>query len=296
MEQKKINVIFTDVEKDNLYHLDNCETNFLPRKGEFVNLGGITYEVINTTYKVDVGENDGIWIHVKQIESQKYYLEQTGQYGPIIKKVYEECIPTILREKQMLENKVELLEEDLECIHMFLDKLGIPRTNVLSEIKTDKKYVKETEIYSIVGRVKQLKKLDEKYLQEIIPYCSEHFINFPLFEEGDYRPVLSIWQIPKGNTPSECCISYNNIKSLCFDFFSNLESNFICEIVDHLLFEERLLPCNMKDSFVIKIHPSGYVLDKGVKHNYSIIELLKVGSELLSYIKDNVNKITEDED
>jgi hypothetical protein len=48
---------------------------------------------------------------------------------------------------QMLHNKIELLEEDIECVHMFLDDKDIPR------------YEGETEAeYSIVGRIQLYKK------------------------------------------------------------------------------------------------------------------------------------------
>jgi len=43
----------------------------------------------------------------------------------------------------MLRNKIELLEEDLECPHMWLDDMGVPRGDDGGE-------------FSIVGRVKRL--------------------------------------------------------------------------------------------------------------------------------------------
>jgi hypothetical protein len=47
---------------------------------------------------------------------------------------------------QMLHNKIELLEEDIECVHMFLDDKDIPR------------YEEPGAEYSIVGRIKLYKK------------------------------------------------------------------------------------------------------------------------------------------
>ena len=35
----------------------------------------------------------------------------------------------------------------------------------------------------------------EKLIKDIIPYVDENFITFPLWEEGDYRPVLNFWFI-----------------------------------------------------------------------------------------------------
>lgn len=45
--------------------------------------------------------------------------------------------------KDMKDNKIELLKEDIECVHLFLDDLGIPRKD-------------EDDVYSIVGRIKRL--------------------------------------------------------------------------------------------------------------------------------------------
>lgn len=44
----------------------------------------------------------------------------------------------------MKDNKIELLEEDLECVHKYLDDLNIPRKN------------NRNKTYSIVGRIKKL--------------------------------------------------------------------------------------------------------------------------------------------
>lgn len=51
------------------------------------------------------------------------------------------------KEIQMLINKIELLNEDIECVHLYLDKLGVDRKE-------------NNETLSIVGRIK---KLVEKY-------------------------------------------------------------------------------------------------------------------------------------
>ena len=42
------------------------------------------------------------------------------------------------------DNKIMLLNEDLECVHLYLDDKGVPRQD------------DEGETYSIVGRIKQL--------------------------------------------------------------------------------------------------------------------------------------------
>lgn len=51
------------------------------------------------------------------------------------------------KEKEMLENKINLLEEDLEAVHMYLDDKLLPR----EDYKGRK--------YSIVGRIKRLEEL-----------------------------------------------------------------------------------------------------------------------------------------
>lgn len=48
----------------------------------------------------------------------------------------------------MLENKIELLEEDIFCVHKWLDELGVPRKEINGEYKGDN--------FSIIGRVKLL--------------------------------------------------------------------------------------------------------------------------------------------
>ena len=52
----------------------------------------------------------------------------------------------------MKSNEVILLEEDIWCVHKYLDGLSIPRTD------------NKKEIYSIVGRIKQL---ELKYLHQL---------------------------------------------------------------------------------------------------------------------------------
>ena len=56
-------------------------------------------------------------------------------------------------ESDMKDNKIMLLEEDLWCIHKYLDDLELPRTD------------KDGKEYSIVGRIKRL---EERYLKQIL--------------------------------------------------------------------------------------------------------------------------------
>ena len=50
------------------------------------------------------------------------------------------------------DNKIMLLEEDLWCVHKYLDDLELPRTD------------KDNKEYSIVGRIKRL---EERYLKQL---------------------------------------------------------------------------------------------------------------------------------
>jgi len=129
---------------------------------------------------------------------------------------------------------------------------------------------------------------EEQLFEKIIPYCSENFVTIPLWEEGDLRPNLNIWQVPQGNTPSDCYNSYNKIINSIYEFF--VDTGFDYEIEDDFSFEDRLLPCNMKNSFNIKIYQIGYILDEDIIPNYSIIELMKIAVDLLDYLKSEDRK------
>jgi len=52
----------------------------------------------------------------------------------------------------MKDNKIMLLEEDLWCVHKYLDDLELPRAD------------KDGKEYSIVGRIKRL---EERYLKQM---------------------------------------------------------------------------------------------------------------------------------
>lgn len=58
------------------------------------------------------------------------------------------------------DNKIMLLEEDLWCVHKYLDDLGLPRAD------------KDGKEYSIVGRIKRL---EERYLKQMSELETMHF-------------------------------------------------------------------------------------------------------------------------
>jgi hypothetical protein len=63
------------------------------------------------------------------------------------------------------QNKIMLLEEDIECVHLYLDDLELPR------------HSKDNKQYSIVGRIKQLQKRYLKELSEVENHYLQQFKN-----------------------------------------------------------------------------------------------------------------------
>lgn len=57
------------------------------------------------------------------------------------------------------DNIIELLKEDLECVHMYLDDLDLPQED------------SKGEIYSIVGRIKRL---EARYLKQMSDLETEY--------------------------------------------------------------------------------------------------------------------------
>ena len=71
---------------------------------------------------------------------------------------------TVVKQSDMdiKENQIELLKEDLEVVHMYLDDLGLPR-------KDD-----SGETYSIVGRIKQMRNLkSHSTIDSFIELCTD---------------------------------------------------------------------------------------------------------------------------
>lgn len=65
-------------------------------------------------------------------------------------------------EKETIKNMVELLKENIECVHMYLDDKQVPRQND-NGIE-----------YSIVGRIKILEASFHKQLSEL----ESHYLTF----------------------------------------------------------------------------------------------------------------------
>lgn len=59
---------------------------------------------------------------------------------------------------EMLKNQVQLLQEDIECVHMYLDDKHIPRKDYNGRE------------YSIIGRIKIFEESFQKQLSELESY------------------------------------------------------------------------------------------------------------------------------
>jgi hypothetical protein len=62
------------------------------------------------------------------------------------------------KKESIMENKIQLLQEDIECVHIYLDDKQVPR-------KDD-----NGREYSIVGRIKRLEANFQKQLSELESY------------------------------------------------------------------------------------------------------------------------------
>lgn len=110
----------------------------------------------------------------------------------------------------------------------------------------------------------------QEKINKLIPYISENFISYPLWEEGNYIPVVSFWAIVK-NKESLASIEktgsdiYDKGYELTFDKFNG----------HHVIYEFKLTPvwdyCENQSlgSFVVQ------------KQNWSIEEMLDIISEFL---------------
>ena len=90
---------------------------------------------------------------------------------------------------------------------------------------------------------------------KLIPYVSENFITYPLWEEGKYIPFVNFWYIQKTNKDV-----YLNIEN-----FSNKNYNIIQEE------EYGIIRCQIFPTFEDS-EELGYIF---VKDNWSIEEMIK---------------------
>ena len=107
----------------------------------------------------------------------------------------------------------------------------------------------------------------QKQIDKLIPYLSENFITYPLWEEGKYIPFVNFWQICK--TQNEIQVLDKNLQKV----FEN--SGYIVQYND----------CNFDETILqYSVYPNYDDLDDGsykfVKQYWSIEEVL----DLLGYV------------
>ena len=78
----------------------------------------------------------------------------------------------------MENNKIELLKEDIECVHKYLDDLNVPRFN------NDKEY-------SIVGRIKQLQEHVQNEAVEFAEWVDSSLWKFNCIKQIWSNPLSS---------------------------------------------------------------------------------------------------------
>ena len=105
-------------------------------------------------------------------------------------------------------------------------------------------------------------------IDKLIPYLSENFITYPLWEEGNYTPFINFWKICK--TQEEIQLLDKNLKKV----FDN--SGYIVQYND----------CNFDETILqYSIYPNYDYLDDGsckfVKQDWSIEEMLDLLCDVL---------------
>ena len=98
---------------------------------------------------------------------------------------------------------------------------------------------------------------------KLIPYVSENFITYPLFEEGKYIPFLNFWHIPKDD-----CIVYDRLQDFDNPYYEILVHDTECSIKE----------CRIYPKF-IELDEGGYEF---VKEDWSIEEMVEIVIKLLN--------------
>jgi hypothetical protein len=127
-------------------------------------------------------------------------------------------------------------------------------------------------------------------INEIIPYCSETFITFPLWEEGNYCLQLNVWRIFDLDQIPEEDKKTNYILDAIVIFLDILIDKIEKEHTGFSIDFElagRVLDQRIPVNFSITQSNIGDVLEPDFEYNYNIEEYMKVAIELLSRIKTN---------
>lgn len=107
-----------------------------------------------------------------------------------------------------------------------------------------------------------------KQFEKLIPYVSENFITYRLWEEGKYFPFINIWQ--KAETKNKCTRLSNKVKKI----FEN--SGYMYG------FEDKYHPSVIHHMF---IYPDFYENEDGgyeyVKEDWSIEEMIELALKIV---------------
>lgn len=109
----------------------------------------------------------------------------------------------------------------------------------------------------------------QQKIDKLIPYVSENFITYPLWEEGKYIPHLNFWQIC--NTGYELEILYERML-----FFEN-NSGYVIWVDDEDI--------KVGKAFELQINPEYEELETGgyeyVNEDWSIEEMIEIVGEII---------------
>ncbi len=98
---------------------------------------------------------------------------------------------------------------------------------------------------------------------KLIPYVSENFITYPLFEEGKYIPFLNFWHIPKDDN-----VVYDRLQD-----FDNPHYEILVHDTEYSIKE-----CQIYPKF-IETDEGGYEF---VKDDWSIEEMIEIIVKILN--------------
>jgi hypothetical protein len=110
--------------------------------------------------------------------------------------------------------------------------------------------------------------LQEK-IDKLIPYVSENFITYPLWEDGKYIPHLNFWQI---------CKNGGELENL-FERLNKFDpsSGYIIWIVEENIMEGK--------SFELQIYPNYDDIESGgytfIKKDWSIEEMVEIVGKII---------------
>jgi len=185
-------------------------------------------------------------------------------------------------------------DDELTIPYLAMGNKSYTLTDLLYEIENETEVGKDIE-KSMVGltidlltrgkeKLKESKLDEEELYKRLVPYVGDDFITIPLFEEGDYRPMLQVWQLPKGNSPYDCSENLKKQKQFIEEWFEHEAMKDWDYIIEDEYLREKV--SEMKNSYTIKIFQKGDILDENITPDYSILKLMKVAGDLIEELKE----------